>query len=353
MAMRPLPLRRLRTLVTLAVVTAVTLGTSAACAATGSGSSGPVAVRLGYFPNLTQASAVVGIQNGIFAAKLGSNVKLEPKVFNAGPSAIEALFSGAIDATYIGPSPTVNALSKSNGQAVRVVAGGASGGVSLVVKPGINTPQDLRGKKIATPQLGNTQDVAARYWLKQQGINTTTTGGGDVHILPQDNAQTLQTFRSGAIDGAWVPEPYASQLVNAGGKVLVDERNLWPGKQFIVTNLLVSTKFLTAHPDLVKKLVEGQVAANDFINTKPAEAQQAVSVGLGKVTGKPFDLTLIQQSWGTLNFLNDPIASSLRAGLDHAVAVGLTKPIDTKNLYDLSFLNEVLKAQGQPQIPTP
>jgi NitT/TauT family transport system substrate-binding protein len=353
MAMRPLPLRRLRTLVTLAVVTAVTLGASAACAATGSGSSGPVAVRLGYFPNLTQASAVVGIQNGIFAAKLGSNVKLEPKVFNAGPSAIEALFSGAIDATYIGPSPTVNALSKSNGQAVRVVAGGASGGVSLVVKPGINTAQDLRGKKIATPQLGNTQDVAARSWLKQQGLNTTTSGGGDVHIVPQDNAQTLQTFQSGAIDGAWVPEPYASQLVNAGGKVLVDERNLWPGKQFIVTNLLVSTTFLKAHPDLVKKLVEGQVAANDYINTNPAGAQQAVSVGLGKVTGKPFDLTLIQQSWKTLTFLNDPLASSLRTGLDHAVAVGLTKPIDTKNLYDLSFLNEVLKAQGQPEIPTP
>ena len=234
-------------------------------------------LRLGYFPNITHAPAVVGVEKGIFAEKLGADVKLEPKTFNAGPAAIEAVFSGALDATYIGPNPTVNAFSKSKGEAVRVISGAASGGVALVVKPGITGPQDLKGKKIATPQLGNTQDVAIRYWLKQQGLTTTKEGGGDVKIVPQENAQTVETFNSGAIDGAWVPEPFVSRLVNAGGKVLVDERDLWPDKKFVITNLLVSTKFLKAHPDVVQKLVEGQVAANEFVNTKPDEAQQAIS----------------------------------------------------------------------------
>jgi NitT/TauT family transport system substrate-binding protein len=346
--------RRLSTLATLAIMTAATLGAGAGCGDdTGTGSSGPVTLRLGYFPNITHAPAVVGVERGIFAEKLGGGVKLETKTFNAGPAAVEAIFSGALDATYIGPNPTVNAFSKSKGEAVRVVSGAASGGVALVVKPGVNSVEDLRGKKIATPQLGNTQDVAVRYWLKEKGLKTTKEGGGDVKIVPQENAQTIQTFRSGAIDGAWVPEPFVSQLVNAGGKVLVDERDLWPDKKFVITNLIVSTKFLKAHPDVVKRLVEGQVAANEFVNTRPDEAQQAISDHIGKITGKPLDLKLIKQAWPTLEFLNDPIESSLKVGLDHAVAVGLTEPVDLKGLYDLSYLNEVLKAQGKAEVVQP
>ncbi|MBO4206860.1 ABC transporter substrate-binding protein [Micromonospora echinofusca] len=355
--MRRLPSRRLTTLAAL-TVTAVAALATAGCgdgesSATAGGDSGPVTLRLGYFPNITHAPAVVGVEKGIFAEKLGSDVKLETKTFNAGPAAIEAIFSGALDATYIGPNPTVNAFSKSKGEAVRVVSGAASGGVALVVKPGIDSVEDLRGKKIATPQLGNTQDVAIRYWLKEKGLTTTKEGGGDVKIVPQENAQTVETFGSGAIDGAWVPEPFVSRLVNAGGKVLVDERDLWPDRKFVITNLIVSTKFLKAHPDVVKKLVEGQVAANDFVNTRPDEAQQAISQHIGKITGKPLDLKLIKQAWPTLEFLNDPIASSLKAGLDHAVAVQLTQPVDLDGLYDLSFLNDVLKAQGKPEVPQP
>ncbi|MEV4757752.1 ABC transporter substrate-binding protein [Micromonospora sp. NPDC049559] len=354
--MRPLRHRRFTAPVALALATAVTLGGLTACGgdeAASGGSSGPVTLRLGYFPNITHAPAVVGVERGIFAEKLGSGVKLETKTFNAGPAAIEAIFSGALDATYIGPNPTVNAYSKSKGEAVRVVSGAASGGVALVVKPSINAVADLRGKRIATPQLGNTQDVAVRYWLKEQGITTTKEGGGDVKIVPQENSQTLETFRSGAIDGAWVPEPFVSQLVNAGGKVLVDERDLWPDKKFVITNLIVSTKFLKAHPDVVKRLVEGQVAANDRVNTKPDEAQQAISEHIGKITGKPLDLKLIKQAWPTLEFLDDPIPASLKTGLDHAVAVGLTEPVDLAGLYDLSYLNEVLKAQGKPEVVQP
>ncbi|WP_326563294.1 ABC transporter substrate-binding protein [Micromonospora sp. NBC_01796] len=354
--MRRPPYTRTGRLAAIAVLTAAMLGATAACGGddggTGEGgSSGPVTLRLGYFPNITHAPAVVGVEKGIFAEKLGSNVKIETSTFNAGPAAIEAIFSGALDATYIGPNPTVNAHSKSKGEAVRVISGAASGGVALVVKAGINSAEDLRGKKIATPQLGNTQDVAIRFWLKEKGLSTNKEGGGDVSIVPQENAQTVETFGSGAIDGAWVPEPFVSRLVNAGGKVLIDERDLWPDKKFVITNLIVSTKFAKAHPDVVKRLVEGQVAANDFVNTKPDEAQQAISEHIGKITGKPLDLKLIKQAWPTLEFLNDPIESSLKTGLDHAVAVGLTDPVDLKGLYDLSYLNEVLKAQGKAEVP--
>lgn len=353
--MRGLPLRRLVTLATLAAVGTATLGATAACGEdSGAGAApGPVTLRLGYFPNITHAPAVVGVEKGIFAEKLGGDVELDTKTFNAGPAAIEAVFSGALDATYIGPNPTVNAFSKSKGEAVRVVSGAASGGVALVVKPGITSVEQLRGKKIATPQLGNTQDVALRYWLKEKGLETTKEGGGDVKVVPQENAQTVETFGSGAIDGAWVPEPFVSRLVNAGGKVLVDERDLWPDKKFVITNLLVSTKFLKAHPDVVKRLVEGQVAANEFVNTKPDEAQQAVSDHIGKITGKPLDLKLIKQAWPTLEFTNDPIPASLKAGLDHAVAVGLTQPVDLNGLYDLKYLNEVLKTQGKAEVSLP
>lgn len=352
--MRRLTSRRLISVAAVVAVGVATLGTVGACGDdSGSAGAGPVTLRLGYFPNITHAPAVVGVEKGIFKEKLGGGVTLDLKTFNAGPEAIEAIFSGALDATYIGPNPTVNAFSKSKGEAVRVISGAASGGVALVVKPGITSAEQLRGKKIATPQLGNTQDVAVRYWLQEKGLKTTKEGGGDVKIVPQQNSQTLETFRSGAIDGAWVPEPFVSQLLNAGGKVLVDERDLWPDKKFVITNLIVSTKFLKAHPDVVKKLVEGQVAANEFVNTKPDEAQQAISTAIGKITGKPLDLKLIKQAWPTLEFINDPVASSLTTGLDHAVAVELTQPTSLDGLYDLEYLNDALKAAGKPEVVQP
>jgi NitT/TauT family transport system substrate-binding protein len=353
--MRPTPHRRIGTLATLAVL-AASLGSAAACGGgdeSGGGGSERVALRLGYFPNLTHAPAIVGVEKGIFSEKLGDTVDLQTKTFNAGPAAVEALFSGALDATYIGPNPTVNAHSKSQGKAVRVISGAASGGVALVVKPEIKSVQDLKGKKIATPQLGNTQDVALRFWLKDNGLSAPREGGGDVNVVPQENAQTVETFGSGAIDGAWVPEPFVSRLVNAGGKVLVDERTLWPDGKFVITNLIVSTKFAEEHPDVVRKLVEGQVAANEFVNANAAEAQQAISTHVGKVTGKPLDLELITQAWKTIEFTNDPIPSSLKTGLDHAVAVGLTDPVDLAGLYDLSYLNEALKAAGEAEVVQP
>lgn len=331
---------------------------AAACGGSSTGSqsgadSGPVTLRLGYFPNLTHSTAIVGIEQGIFQSKLGDDT-LETSLFNAGPAAVEALFSGALDATYIGPNPTINAYAKSNGEAVRIISGATAGGASLVVKADINSASDLKGKKVATPQLGGTQDVALRWWLKDNGLKTDTQGGGDVAIIPQENSQTLEGFKSGAISGAWVPEPWATRLVQeGGGKVLVDEASLWPGGKFVTTQLIVRTEFLNKHPDAVRRLIEGQVAANAFVNANPAETKKIVNDAITKYTGKGIASSVIEAAWKNLVFTNDPVALSLTTSAEHAEAVGLLDPVSLDGIYDLSILNSVLKAQGQPTIPTP
>jgi NitT/TauT family transport system substrate-binding protein len=311
-----------------------------------------VTLRLGYFTNVTHASALVGLEKGIFADKLGPNVTLAPSVFNAGPAAVEAIFSGAIDATYVGPNPAINAFAKSNGEAIRIVSGATSGGAFLVVNPTIAKPADLKGKKIATPQLGNTQDVALRSWLKANKLSSDSQGGGDVSVAPQDNAQSLEAFKSGAISGAWVPEPWATRMVQEGkGKVLVDEKTLWPAGQFVTTQLMVRTAFLKDHPDVVQHLLEGQVAATDFINANPAEAKTLVNQGLVKVSGKALPQAVLDAAWPNMTFTNDPIASSLRKGADNAKSVGLLDSnIKLDGIYDLTLLNKVLKSAGKPEV---
>jgi NitT/TauT family transport system substrate-binding protein len=311
-----------------------------------------VTLRLGYFTNVTHAPALVGLEKGIFADKLGPDVTLTPSVFNAGPAAVEAIFSGAIDATYVGPNPAINAFAKSNGEAIRIISGATSGGAFLVVNPAITKPADLKGKKIASPQLGNTQDVALRSWLKANKLSSDTQGGGDVSVVPQDNAQSLEAFKSGAISGAWVPEPWATRMVQEGrGKVLVDEKTLWPGGQFVTTQLMVRTAFLKDHPDVVQHLLEGQVAATDFLNANPAEAKTLANTALQKATGKSLAPAVLDAAWPNMTFTNDPIAASLRKGADNAKAVGLLDA-GTKldGIYDLTLLNKVLKAAGKPEV---
>lgn len=327
---------------------------SAGSTTTSAGAAGekeaPTTVRLGYFPNVTHATAIVGVEKGIFQEKLGDD-KLETATFNAGPAAVEAIFSGAIDATYVGPNPAINAFAKSKGEAIRIISGATSGGAALVVKPDIAKAADLKGKKVATPQLGGTQDVALRSWLKDQGLATTPEGGGDVSVVPQENAQTLETFKSGAIVGAWVPEPWATRLVTeGGGKVLVDESSLWPNGEFVTTQLIVRTAFLKEHPQAVKRLLEGQVAANDFIAKNEAEAQSLVNQGIEKITSKRLADAVITGAWKNLRFTNDPIASSLATSAKHAEDIGLLDKVDLKGIYDLRLLNEVLKAAGEDEV---
>ena len=314
------------------------------------GEEAPTTLRLGYFPNLTHATAIAGVQKGIFEEALGLD-ELEVSTFNAGPAAVEALFSNALDAAYIGPNPAINAFVKSKGEAVRVISGATSGGASLIVKPDITSASQLKGKKLASPQLGGTRDVALRHWLSEQGLRTQVTGGGDVSILPQENAQTLETFKLGEIDGAWVPEPWATRLrLEGGGKVLVDEKSLWPGGRFVTTHLIVRTEFLEKHPATVARLLQGQVTANEFVNADAAAAQKLVNDGIEQITTKRLKDEVIQEAWKSLEFTNDPVASSLATSAKHAQKVGLLEEADLDGIYDLTLLDKVLKSAGQKEI---
>jgi NitT/TauT family transport system substrate-binding protein len=310
----------------------------------------PVTLRLGYFPNVTHATAIVGVEGGIFQDALGNN-PLELSTFNAGPAAVEALFSDAIDATYVGPNPAINGFVQSHGEALRIISGATSGGAALVVRQGINGPADLRGKKLATPQLGNTQDVALRYWLKQNGLSTDTNGGGDVRILPQENSQTLDTFKQGQIDGAWVPEPWVTRLVQEGNaKILLNEKDLWPDGQFVTTHLVVRTKFLKDHPEIVARLLEGQIRATAFVLDHPAESQALVDEGIKKITGKGIAPQVIQAAWANMTFTMDPLPSSLKASADHAKELGLLDDVSLSGIYDLRLLNALLRFVGANEV---
>jgi NitT/TauT family transport system substrate-binding protein len=313
------------------------------------GSSGSTTLRLGYFPNVTHAPAIIGAQSGSFAAKLGPNVKLELKTFNSGTEATTALLAGAIDASFVGPNPAINGYQKTDG-GTRIVAGTASGGADLVVKPSINGAADLKGKKIATPQLGNTQDVALRYWLNQNGLHETNDGG-DVTIVPEDNSVTLTAFESGAIDGAWVPEPYASRLVSeGGGKILVDEATLWPKGQFVTTLLEVKKSFLDAHKDVVKNLISALSDAIDLIKSDPAKARTEVNDGLKALSGKSLKPDILASSFTHVSFTLDPVKSSLQTDADRGKSLGFLKSSDLGQIFDLSLLNEVLQDAGRAAI---
>jgi NitT/TauT family transport system substrate-binding protein len=314
--------------------------------------SDPVTVRLGYFPNVTHAPALVGVQEGLFTDELDPlGAKLETKTFNAGPEATEAIFGDAVDVTYIGPSPAANAYQKSDGEAVRIVAGSTSGGAKFIVKPEITSAADLKGKTVSSPQLGNTQDVALRAWLSEQELSTDTTGGGDVSIKPQANADILTAFQNDEIVGAWVPTPWDTRLVEeAGGKVLVDEASLWPGGQFATTEILVRTKFLDEHPAAVAAVLRGHLAAIAAIEADPTAAQAAANEEIEVITGKPVKANLLAASFGELTFTADPLASTVQESADDAVAAGLSQAYDLKGLFALGLLDQILAEQGKAPV---
>jgi NitT/TauT family transport system substrate-binding protein len=314
------------------------------------GSGDKVTLRLGYLPNVTHAPALIGLANGSFAKTLGPNIDLETSNYNSGTDETTAILANALDAAFVGPNPAINAYQKSHGTLIRIVAGTASGGAFLVVKPSITSIGDLLGKKIATPSLGNTQDVALRAFLKSKGLETDTEGGGDVSIVPQDNSTTVTAFQTDAIDGAWVPEPYATKLKNEGGKVLIDEASLWPGGKFVTTNLMVTTKFLADHPDIVTNLVKGLADSIDLITDNPTEAEKLVSQRIGSDTGKPLSVDLVKASFKSITFTLDPIVSSLRKDAADAKSVGLIDSDDLSNIYDLEILNQLLTARKEPTI---
>jgi NitT/TauT family transport system substrate-binding protein len=294
-----------------------------------------VTLRLGFLTNITHATALVGVKQGIFTKDLGSSVTLKLVPFSTGTLEATALLAGQLDAAYVGPNP-----------------GAASGGAELVVKKSITTAAQLKGQSLATPSLGNTQDVALRYWLKKHGLTTTQTGGGDVPIKPTTpNSAAVLAFQSGQLAGGWEPAPYDAEMVAAGGHVLVNEASLWPKGQFVTTNLVVTQAFLAAHPSAVNGLLKGQIDANNFINQNKTAAETAANAELTSILGKGLKPAILSAAFAQIKFTDDPIASSLLTDAQHAVAVGLLTPVSNlKGIYDLGPLNTLLQAAGEPTV---
>jgi sulfonate transport system substrate-binding protein len=343
-----------RALLAAGVAGVTLLGAGCSSSAAGSSGSGSahVTLRLGFLANITHEPALVGIAKGFFTKDLGKNVTLKTSVFSSGTEETTALLAGQLDAAYVGPNPAINAWQKSNGTAIKIISGAASGGASLVVKKGITSAGQLKGKSLATPSLGNTQDVAVRYWLKQHGLTTTPTGGGDVAIKPiKPNSAAVLEFESGQIDGGWEPEPYATEMVLDGGTRLVNEASLWPGGKFVTTNLVVTQSFLKAHASAVNGLLKGQIQANSYINSSPSAAEAAANAELTSLLGKGLKPNVLSASLKYITFTDNPIASSLIADAQHAAAVGLLTPVkNLSGIYDLGPLNAQLQAAGPPQV---
>jgi NitT/TauT family transport system substrate-binding protein len=320
---------------------------SSAPAAGGSASSSaaaPVTVRLGYLANITHAPALIAVKNGYFTKELGSAGSVKSTVYTSGTQETTAILAGQIDAAYVGPNPAINAWQKSNGTAIKIVSGVATGGASIVVQPSVTSAAQLKGKSVATPSLGNTQDVAARYWLKQQGLATSTTGGGDVTIKPTaPNSAAVLEFKSGQIAGASEPSPYDVEMVQEGGKVLLTE----PG---VTTVLMVTQSFLSAHPAVVADLLKANLDALSYIKSNPSGAAAAANGELAAYTGKPLKAGVLTPSFKEITFTDDPDAASLTQDAQQATAVGLLSSVNLNGIFDLDPLNTILKATDQPAV---
>src|SRR5487761_83599 len=315
-----------------------------ASAAPAAAASAPVTVRLGYLANITHAPALIAVKNGYFTKELGSAGTVNTSVFTSGTQETTAILAGQLDAAYVGPNPAINAWQKSNGTAIKIVSGVATGGASIVVKPAVSSATQLKGQSLASPSLGNTQDVAVRYWLKQQGLTTSATGGGDVSIKPTSpNSAAVLEFKSGQIAGASEPSPYNVEMVNAGGTTLLTETG-------VTTNLVVAQSFLKAHASVVSGLLKGQIQANDYIAKNPAAAQTAANAELTKLLGKGIKSSVLPAAFKEITFTDNPDATSLATDAKEATALGLVSAVNLNGIYDLGPLNTLLKAAGEPQV---
>lgn len=306
-------------------------------------------IRVGYFPNITHAQPLVGLADGSFQTELGE-ATIETFTFNAGPAEIEALFAGQIDLAYIGPSPALNGFVQSEGDALKIIAGSMSGGASFVVQPELATAyrtdgdRALIGKTFASPQQGNTQDVSLRTYFQDKGLLEQVT------ISPMANADQISLFQQKQLDGSWVPEPWVSRLVSeAGGELLVDERDLWPNGSFATTVIIVSTDFLEQHPDLVKQWLTAHVAVTDWINAHPTEAQALVNTEIEKLTGAALDETVLANAWERLDPTYVPDQTSIDTFRGHAETLGFIQAagLDFNQLYDFSLLSKITGQQYQ------
>jgi NitT/TauT family transport system substrate-binding protein len=311
-------------------------------------------LRIGYFPNINHAQAVIGLGRGDFQKALGNNVEVKTQLFNAGPAAIEALFANQIDVTYIGPNPAINGYVQSNGEALRIISGAASGGAVFVVRndSGINSPQDLADKKFSSPQLGNTQDVALRRYLLDNGYKTKENGG-NVEVIPAKNADIVSLMIKKDIDGAWLPEPWGAKLIKeANAKVLADERDLWPDGRFVTAHIIARTDYIEKNPDVIKKLLDAHIDITTLINDNTEEALQIFNSELNKLTGQTIPEDELREGISRIELTYDPVKESLFKSANDAFDIGFlgkTRP-DLSEIYDVKILNEVLKERGLQEI---
>jgi len=310
-------------------------------------------LRLGYFPNMTHGPALYGVYTGIFQQYIGNNTTLETKTFNAGPTAITALLANDVDIIYVGPSPTISGLAASGSDVLRIISGAASGGALFVVHPNIdlNSSANYSGKKFATPQLGNTQDVALKHYLLSIGHNTKDKGG-DVDVINAQNSDILTLFKQHQIDGAWVPEPWATRLVlEGGGKVVFDERTLWPNSSFVTTHIVTTKSYLENHQDIVKKFLDANIEAINQINSDPAHATSVINDAIFTITGSRLADNTITASINNLNFTYDPLKTSFETQMQWSKDLGFISALqDTNAAYGLRCLNEVLSKRGLPVV---
>ncbi len=310
-------------------------------------------VRLGYLPNVTHAQALYGISTGVYQRALGTEYSLDARAFNAGPSEVQALLANRVDLISVGPSPTLTALAAVGPDIIRVIAGGASGGALFVIQPDLNltTSANLTGKKFATPQLGNTEDVALKHYLLTQG-HRTLDNGGDVDVINVPNPNILSLFQLRQIDGAWVPEPWASRLVlEAGGKVFLDERSLWPDAQFVSTHLVTTKAYLDTHGDVIHRFLDAQVSLTFLLQNPNATMLTIINDAITNATGSRLADATIAAAFANMNVTYNPIKTSLTTYLMWAQALGLLPTdVDTGGLYDLSLLNEILSSKGLPPV---
>ena len=304
------------------------------------GSADPDApLRLAFFPNVTHAQALVGNADGTFTSQPGIG-KLEVKQFNAGPSAMEALVAGSIDVAYVGTGPAINTYLKA-GRELRIIAGAVDGGAVLVVRD-VKEPSELKGKKLASPQLGNTQDIALRHWLKDQGLSIAADQGGDVQVVPMSNPDILGQYLRKAIEGAWVPEPWgARMLAESGGRILVDERSLWPGGRFPTTVVVTTKKALETKRARIAALLRAHVQLTQRWEKDPAVFATSVNAAFGQITSKPLKPEVLQDAFSRMQPALVPEQEALARAAQHAHELGFIPSADISGIVDTSLLNEV------------
>jgi NitT/TauT family transport system substrate-binding protein len=297
-------------------------------------------LRVGFFPNITHAQALVGNGSGAFKQAVPN---IELKMFNAGPAAMEALTSGSLDASYVGTGPAINTFLKA-GRELRIIAVAVDGGAVLVTKTA-RSPAELKGKTLASPQLGNTQDIALRHWLGQQGLKV----GQDVTVTPLSNPDILGLFLNGKIEGAWVPEPWGARMVaEGGGHILVDERDLWPDKRFHTTVLVTTRKALEERREQLKQLLRAHVALTRQWQQQPDAFVSRVNEAFGKVTGHPISEPILKDSFSRLEPALEAMPAQLEQVARHAQQLGFIPSSDLSGLVDTSLLREVMAQDAKP-----